>query len=87
MKENEFPEGEYLWRIVSTLRLDITKELIKTARKNRTTKEFADQNDFIQINPSIYQEISAIAAQKCKFISLKIKQLLIGYREKAPFLL
>ena len=87
MKENEFQEREYLWRIVSTLRQDSINKLIKTARKNRTTKEFADQNDFIQINPSIYQEISAIAAQKCKFISLKIKQLLIGYREKAPFLL
>ena len=78
MKENEFPEREYLWKIVSTLRPDSIKELIKTARKNRTTKEFIDQNDFIQIDPSIYQEISAIAAQKRKCISLEIKTIFVS---------
>ena len=75
MKENEFSEREYLWKIVSTLRPDSIKELIKTVRKNRTTKEFIDQNDFIQIDPSIYQEISAIAAQKSKCISLEINTI------------
>ena len=75
MKENEFPEEEYLWKIVSTFCLDITKVLIKTVRKNRTTRKIADQNDFIQIDPSIYQEISAVDAQKHKFISLEIKTI------------
>ena len=75
MKENEFLEREYLWKIVSTLRPDSINELIKTARKNRTTKEFAYENDFIQTDLSIYQEISAIAAQKCKFVSLGIKTI------------
>ena len=68
MKENEFPEREYLWKIVFTLRPDSTKEFIKTARQNKSTNEFANQNGFVQIDPSIYQEISAIAAQKRKFI-------------------
>ena len=67
LEENEYPEREYLWTIVSTLRSENTKELIKTARNKRTTKELADQNSLIQIDPSIYQEILAIAAQKCKF--------------------
>ena len=64
LEENEYPEREYLWTIVSTLSSENTKELIKTARNKRTTKERADQNSLIQIDPSIYQEISAIAAQK-----------------------
>ena len=67
LEENEYPEREYLWTIVSTLRSENTKELIKTARNKRTTKELADQNSLIQIDPSIYQEILAIAAQKRRF--------------------
>ena len=67
LEENEYPEREYLWTIVSTLRSENTKELIKTARNKSTIKERADQNNLIQIDPSIYQEISAIAAQKRRF--------------------
>ena len=67
LEENEYPEREYLWTIVSTLRSGNTKELIKTVRNKRTAKERADQNSLIQIDPSIYQEISAIAAQKRRF--------------------
>ena len=67
LEENEYTEREYLWNIVLTLRSENTKELIKTARSKRTTKEHADQNSLIQINRSIYQEISAIAAQKRRF--------------------
>ena len=67
LEENEYPEREYLWTIVSTLRSENTKELIKIARNKRTTKELADQNSLIQIDPSIYQEILAIAAQKRRF--------------------
>ena len=67
LEENDYPEREYLWTIVSTLRSENTKELIKTARNKRTTKELADQNSLIQIDPSIYQEILAIAAQKRRF--------------------
>ena len=67
LEEVEYPEREYLWTIVSTLCSENTKELIKTARNKRTTKERADQNSLIQIDPSIYQEISAIASQKRRF--------------------
>ena len=50
-----------------------TKELIKNARKNRTSEYFVDQNDLMQINPSIYQEISAIVGVNRKFILFEIK--------------
>ena len=64
LEENEYPEREFLWTILSIFHSENTKELIKTVRNNRTTKERADQNSLIQIDPSIYQEISKIAAQK-----------------------
>ena len=86
MKENELPEREYLWTIVSTLRSETTKELIKTARNNRTTKESADQNNLIQIDMSIYQEISAIAAQKRKFKLLHILIKFDSTQRKSPIL-
>ena len=68
-----FKKENILLTILATLLKDSTKELIKTARKNRTAEYFVDQNDLIHINPCIYQEISAIAIENPKFISFKIK--------------
>ena len=62
-----------LLTIVDTLRLDSTKELVKTAMKNRTAEYFVDQNDPMQINPCIYQEILAIIIENRKFISFEIE--------------
>ena len=58
---------EYLRTIVSTLHSENIKELIKAIRNKRITKERADHNSIIQIDSSIYQEISTLADQKCKF--------------------
>ena len=80
-------QKEYLRTIVSTLRSENTKELIKTLRNKRITKERADQNNLIQIDPSIYQEISTIDAKSVGLNDVVLNKNCIAHKGKVPFLL
>ena len=69
MKENELPERDYLWWVISTLKYDETKKLVDDARKSRSYEGHTNNDDFIEVDNEIFKEINTIYWQKGKLCS------------------
>ena len=66
-RENQYPERDFMWTIVSTLRPEQTKKLIDEARKHRSIKGEGNQDELVEVDPDIYKEIQSTLSQKGKF--------------------
>ena len=84
LKENELPERNYTWAIISTLKQDIVKSLFSEARLRRSINSKEKSDYLIKVSQEFYDAISAVVCQKRKyniFITLKY----ITHRDVASF--
>ena len=56
-QEGELPDREFMWTILSTLREDAVKEIIRDARKKRAVSAEEDKEELIEIDPEILKMI------------------------------
>ena len=70
MKPNQYPDRDYMWTVISTLRPDVTQQLVKDARNHRSVSKPDDNDELVEVDPEIYQEIKNILTQKRKIYSL-----------------
>lgn len=66
LEENELPEKEFFFGILTTLYEDEVQKLIENARNHRATKEEDKENNLVEIKSSILQEIDALMDFKSK---------------------
>ena len=64
LKGGEFPEREFMWTIISTINPEATSKIIKDARNNRRSVDSIDQNELVEVDPTLFKEIKEIVAQK-----------------------
>ena len=64
--ENVVPDRTYLFTILSTLKGDVLKQLIKNAHKNRAIENEDDNNKLIEVRNDIKDEIFSILNKKSK---------------------
>ena len=64
LKEQQLPNREYMYSVLSTLRNDEVKNMICNARKNRSI-DSKKEEDLVCISNEIYEEINSVMAQKC----------------------
>ena len=48
-----------MWTVISTINPEATPKLIKESRKNRRSEDKIDQDQFVEIDPSLFKEIVA----------------------------
>ena len=54
-----------MFNILATFRFEEIKNIIKSARKNRSAKTPDNENELVHITKEFYDEIRAVAFQKC----------------------
>ena len=88
-EDKEYPDREYMWSILSTLKRDATEFLVTEAREKRSVENKANTDDLIEICPQILKEITDVASQKCKtHLYSLLLTLNIGHKKGVtPFLL
>ena len=65
--KNEYPERQYMFDILFTLKPDVIADMIQSARKKRGIVENKDNNEMIKITKEYWNEISALANIKGKY--------------------
>ena len=58
------PERDYMWTVISTINPEATSKLIKDSRKNRRSEYKIDQDQLVEIDPSLFKEIEEVVTQK-----------------------
>lgn len=71
MKAEEVPERDYMFKILSTLRREELKILVKDARKQRSICNKSNEKNLIEINPKIRDKLLELFPQKSKSIGKK----------------
>ena len=56
LKENELPERDYMWTVISTINPEATSKLIKDSRKNRRSEYKIDQDQLVEIEEVVTQK-------------------------------
>ena len=64
--QNELPERDYLWTIISTLMLEATHNLLTEAREHRSVKSKEDTNQLIKIDSELYTKPRDLVTQRRK---------------------
>ena len=59
LEDNELPDRNFMWTILSTLREDEVKKLVKDARKNRDVGNKEDKQEIIAIQPEFLSTLLA----------------------------
>ena len=67
-KENQIPSRKFMFGILATFRFDVINNMIQNARKNRSAKAPGVEDELIHITKLFYDEINAVASQKCKIV-------------------
>ena len=62
----QLPDRRFMYTILATLCLDVLKEMIEGAKKNRARAEEKQDDNFVQIEKELYKEISSVMTQKSK---------------------
>ena len=62
-KDNQMPDRNYKFQILTTMRNEQVSNILMNARKNRALQEKVDDNELVFVN----KEIESVMAQKCKF--------------------
>lgn len=63
--EDEVPERDYLWTVISSIMPRETKTLIQSTREERSVRS-QDSEDLVEITPAMKEEIFSAVAQKSK---------------------
>jgi hypothetical protein len=63
-EEDEFPERDFLYTVISTLQPDVTKKLIQEAREKRSVHKTEDEEELVELDSEIKKEIFGVMAQK-----------------------
>ena len=53
-----------MWTVISTINSEATSKLIKDSGKNRRPEDKIDQDQLIEIDPSLFKEIEVVVDQK-----------------------
>ena len=68
IEDHQIPERRFLMGILWTKRKEEMRNLIKTARSNRSISNIPDENDLIQMTPGTKDEIMKLLPHKSKMI-------------------
>ena len=66
-KDNQMPDRNYMFQILTTMRYEQVSNMLMNARKNRALQEKVDDNELVFVNKEMMKEIESRMAQKCKF--------------------
>lgn len=66
VRENNFPEREFLWAILFTKMPQAVESLKKNARSQRSIQEEESVDNLVEFDPEIYAFIQSISSQKSK---------------------
>ena len=62
----QIPDRHFMFSILWTLRFSIIKDMVSSARKNRSVLENDREDQFVYIEKKLLNEISEVFAQKSK---------------------
>ena len=65
--KNEYPERQYMFDILFTLKSDVIEDMIQSSRKKRGIVENIDNNEMIEITKEYWNEIFELANIKGKY--------------------
>ena len=68
-EDSKLPERDFMIGILSTLRGDKMRQLIKTARSKRSIVNTSDQSQLVEMSVDIKDDLFSILPQKSKSIS------------------
>ena len=63
-RDNELPEREFIWGVISTIRPEETTKLVSDARKSRGVKKEENQDELVEVDPLLFKEIQSVVMQK-----------------------
>ena len=66
MKEGQTQERDFLFNVLSTLRTKEMRDLVQSARKNRSIPNKSDKEDLIEVHPDIKTKILGMLPMKSK---------------------
>ena len=69
-EQDQYPERDYLFAILSTLRKDELLQLIKTAKNNRAYSNQSEEDEMVQITNGFRNEIFNILPTKSKSLPM-----------------
>ena len=89
LKEDELPERDYMWTIISTVNSEATSKLIKDARKGRMSEDAIDQDQLVEVDPALFKEIKEIVAHKGNRVFLEAYGFYVNivHRGRVPYML
>ena len=64
LKDNEYPDRQFMWNILSILKPKMTNTLVEDAIKNRGVENEEDKEDLIKIAPEYLQKLLSTSIQK-----------------------
>ena len=63
LKENELPERQFFYRVLSTLYPDEMKSIVKAARKHRSISQVQNNDEKAELTDEIINEVDEIFNQ------------------------
>ena len=82
MKPDQYPDRDYMWTVISTLRTDVTQKLVKQARDHRSVTREENNEELVEVDPEIFREIKSILTQKRKILILIFPIIVIQLRKE-----
>ena len=67
-KEKQKPDRHFIFAVLSTLRHDVLKDIVSSARNNRSIENEDREDDFVFIESNLFKEISDVMAHRSKMI-------------------
>ena len=74
--DNQIPERDFLFKILSTIRTDVIRSMIKQSRDARSEKNHEDE--LIILKNDLMEEIKEVTIQQGKLLCLK--NLFLSYK-------
>ena len=68
--DNQIPERDFLFKILSTIRTDVIRSMIKHSRDARSVKNHEDEDEFIILKDDLMEEIKEVTIQQSKLLCL-----------------
>ena len=86
-KPSQFPEKEFMYGILSTLKPDEVKQLVAQSLKDRAPKSQDEKDDFVEVTKELYNSIQDLYFMKSKRVLKAYMNFCIATKGRTNYLL
>ena len=86
-KPSQFPEKEFMYGILSTLKPDEARQLVAQSLKDRAPKSQDEKDDLVEVTKELYNSIQDLYSMKSKRVLKAYVNFCIATKDRANYLL